>query len=59
VLSLSEADAAREGFHAFELVSTVAGLPLYAACGYEVIERLDVPTSKGVTVPCARMTKRV
>jgi GNAT superfamily N-acetyltransferase len=59
VLSLCEADAAREGFQAFELVSTVAGLPLYSSCGYEVIEAIDVPTSKGVTVPCAKMTKRL
>jgi GNAT superfamily N-acetyltransferase len=59
VLSLCEANAAREGFQAFELVSTVAGLPLYAASGYEVIERLDVPTSKGVTIPCARMAKKL
>jgi GNAT superfamily N-acetyltransferase len=59
VLSQCEADAAREGFQAFELVSTVAGLPLYSACGYEVIEAIDVPTSKGVTVPCAHMFKRL
>jgi GNAT superfamily N-acetyltransferase len=59
VLSLCEADAAREGFQSFELVSTVAGLPLYSACGYEVLEAVDVPTSKGVTVPCAHMFKRL
>jgi len=57
VLSLCEAAALREGFRVFELVATVAGEPLYLACGYSVIERIEVPTSKGVTVPCARMTK--
>jgi GNAT superfamily N-acetyltransferase len=57
VLSLCEAAARAEGFGSLELVATVAGEPLYLACGFSVIERIDVPTSKGVTVPCARMTK--
>jgi GNAT superfamily N-acetyltransferase len=59
VLSLCEAAAAREGFTEVELVATVAGEPLYSACGYIVLERIDVPTSRGVTVPCARMAKRL
>jgi GNAT superfamily N-acetyltransferase len=59
VLSLCEAAAAGEGFTDVELVATVAGEPLYAACGYAVVERIDVPTSRGVSVPCARMAKTV
>src|SRR5688572_20811141 len=59
VLSLCEAAAAREGFRSLELVATVAGEPLYTACGFSIRERIEVPTSKGVTVPCARMTKRI
>jgi GNAT superfamily N-acetyltransferase len=59
VLSLCEAAAAREGFRSLELVATVAGEPLYAAYGFAVVERLEVPTSTGVTVPCARMSKQV
>lgn len=59
VLSLCEAAAAREGFRALELVATVAGEPLYLACGFTITERIDVPTSKAVTVPCARMAKRI
>ena len=51
VLSLCEAAAAREGFRSLELVVTVAGEPLYLACGYVLVERIDVPMSKGVTVP--------
>jgi GNAT superfamily N-acetyltransferase len=57
VLSLCEAAAAREGFCSLELVATVAGEPLYLACGFSMIERIEVPTSKSVTVPCARMRK--
>jgi GNAT superfamily N-acetyltransferase len=59
VLSLCEAAAAREGFRALELVATVAGEPLYTACGFSVVERLEVATSTAVTVPLARMTKRL
>jgi GNAT superfamily N-acetyltransferase len=57
VLSLCEAAAVREQFESLELVATVAGEPLYAASGFAVVERIDVPTSRGVTVPCARMRK--
>jgi GNAT superfamily N-acetyltransferase len=59
VLSLCEAAAAREGFRSLELVATVAGEPLYLACGFSVTERIDVSTSKGVTVPLARMAKQI
>ena len=59
VLSLCEAAAAREGFRSLELVATVAGEPLYLACGFSILERIDVPTSKAVTVPCARMAKPI
>jgi GNAT superfamily N-acetyltransferase len=59
VLSLCEAAARAEEFRALELVATVAGEPLYAACGFTVTERLDVPTSTGLIVPCARMRKEL
>ena len=59
ILGLCEAAATREGFRSLELAATVAGEPLYRACGYLQIERIDVPTSLGVTVPIARMTKQI
>ena len=59
ILSLCEAAAAREGFRSLELMATVAGEPLYAACGFSVVERVAVPTSRGTPVPCARMRKAV
>jgi GNAT superfamily N-acetyltransferase len=59
VLSLCEAAAAREGFRSLELVATVAGEPLYRACGFSIVERIEVSSSKAVTVPFARMTKRI
>lgn len=59
ILSLCEVAAAREGFRSIELAATVAGEPLYLACGFSVIERIEVPTSKAVTIPITRMTKRI
>ena len=59
VLSLSEAEAFTEGFHSLELTATVAGEPLYASYGFSVIERIEVPTSTGINVPCARMTRKI
>jgi SAM-dependent methyltransferase/GNAT superfamily N-acetyltransferase len=59
VLSLCEAAARQEGFRSFEMMATAPGEPLYAAAGYSVIERVDIPTSTGVSVPCARMEKRL
>lgn len=59
VLTHCEAEALKEGFHSLELTATVAGEPLYAAYGFAVVERIEVPTSKGISVPCARMTKKL
>ena len=59
ILSLVEAAAAREGFRALELVATVAGEPLYSACGFSVVERIDLPTSKAGPIPGARMAKQI
>lgn len=59
VLSLCESEASKEGFSSLELTATVAGEPLYSAYGFAVEERIEVPTSKGIGVPCARMTKKL
>jgi GNAT superfamily N-acetyltransferase len=59
VLSLCEGAAARAGFSRVELGATMGGLPLYRACGYEEIERIEAPTPNGVAVPIVRMGKRL
>jgi GNAT superfamily N-acetyltransferase len=56
ILSLCESAAAAEGFSRMELGGTLSGEPLYAACGYTVIERLD-DASGGTPVPLVRMGK--
>jgi hypothetical protein len=42
-----------------ELAATLAGEPLYRACGYAYIERIEVDTRSGVGVPLIRMGKRI
>jgi GNAT superfamily N-acetyltransferase len=57
ILDLCEAAARAEGFMRAELGATAGGEPLYRACGYQEIERMEVPTPGGVTVPITRMGK--
>jgi GNAT superfamily N-acetyltransferase len=57
ILEACEAAAAGEGFARCELAGTMAGEPLYRACGYHEIERFSAPTSSGVEVPLVRMGK--
>jgi GNAT superfamily N-acetyltransferase len=58
VLSLCEAAAAAEGFARLELMSTLAGEPLYTAYGFRPVERLEDATG-GAAVPLVRMEKAV
>jgi GNAT superfamily N-acetyltransferase len=53
-----EAAAAAEGFTRLELMSTLAGEPLYTAYGFRPLERLTDATG-GVPVPIVRMEKPV
>jgi GNAT superfamily N-acetyltransferase len=59
ILELCEAAARKEGFKRTELGATAGGEPLYRACGYHEIERMEVPTPNGVTVPITRMRKEL
>jgi GNAT superfamily N-acetyltransferase len=56
ILSLCEDAARREGFTRAELVATMAGAPLYRACGYDVVAAFSDDRG-GVSVPLVRMTK--
>ncbi len=57
ILGLCEDAAAAHGFARVELAATLAGVPLYRACGYSVIERMESDTPQGVRVPLLRMGK--
>jgi GNAT superfamily N-acetyltransferase len=45
------------GFFNADLVATLAGEPLYAAFGYSVIERYEIPMTNSLTLPVVRMSK--
>jgi GNAT superfamily N-acetyltransferase len=56
IISLCEEAAKAEGFTKMELVATLAGEPLYRACGYEPYE--NIVDDRGSTgVPLLRMKK--
>jgi GNAT superfamily N-acetyltransferase len=59
ILAACEAAAAAEGFVACELAATLAGEPLYRACGYQPLEHFKAATPMGVDVPLIRMGKRL
>ncbi|HEX5242602.1 MAG TPA: GNAT family N-acetyltransferase [Tepidisphaeraceae bacterium] len=45
------------GFRSVEIVATLPGEPLYAAFGYSVIERQEIPLTAGLSLPVVRMSK--
>ena len=57
LLSVSEFAAREAGFTQLELMATLTGEPLYAACGYEVVERVTVTLPDNTPFPAARMVK--
>lgn len=59
ILDACEAAVRSEGFKRVELAATLAGEPLYRACGYQPIEHFTSRTSNGVEVPLIRMGKPV
>jgi GNAT superfamily N-acetyltransferase len=56
ILGQCEAAARSEGFGRVELMATMAGEPLYRACGYEPVEQLE-DARGGAAVPLLRMRK--
>ncbi len=56
ILAQCEEAARAEGFTRAELVATMAGMPLYLACGYQPVERFTDDRG-GAPVPLARMVK--
>jgi GNAT superfamily N-acetyltransferase len=56
ILTLCEGAARAEGFRRVELMATLAGEPLYRACGYTAVEWVEDDRG-GVAVPVVRMQK--
>ena len=58
ILSLCEDAARAEGFSRVELMATLAGEPLYRACGYAPVEAVS-DNRGGAPVPLLRMLKQL
>jgi GNAT superfamily N-acetyltransferase len=59
ILGLCEAAAKAEGFSRVELAATLAGEPLYRACGYVPLEHFRSDTPQGLRIPLIRMGKNI
>jgi GNAT superfamily N-acetyltransferase len=59
VISLCEEAAMRAGFSRATMMATMAGVPLYRACGYVEAESAVTVTVDGIRVPLVRMEKRL
>jgi GNAT superfamily N-acetyltransferase len=57
IMALCENAARKAGFARTEMMATMAGVPLYEACGYTLIEPYTAGPIEGVTVPMQRMGK--
>lgn len=57
ILLACESALTAAGFRHVVMVATLAGEPLYAACGYSMEERYEVPLANGLTLPVVRMAK--
>lgn len=57
VLQLCERAAMAAGFSRATMMATMAGVPLYSACGYVPVEETHEASIDGVTVPLVRMEK--
>ena len=57
VISLCEQAALTAGFRSTTMMATMAGVPLYEACGYVRIEPVLSAPIEGVRVPLVRMEK--
>ena len=59
LLRVAEEAAAAEGFHRFEMASTLTGIQFYCQSGYRPVERIRVPVANGQAIEVVRMRRRV
>ena len=59
IVDRAEAEAREAGFTSCELMATLPGVPLYAACGYEPVEPTEIELPDGVRLECVRMVRCV
>jgi GNAT superfamily N-acetyltransferase len=57
ILNACETAIVSAHFMKADLVATLAGEPLYAAFGYTVVERYEIPMENALTLPVVKMSK--
>jgi GNAT superfamily N-acetyltransferase len=57
IVDRAEAEAREAGFTTCELMATLPGVPLYAACGYEPVEKTTIELPDGARLECVRMAR--
>jgi len=55
----AETEARACGFQALELMSTLPGIKLYRACGYEEEDRVELEVGDGLTIGLLPMRKEL
>ena len=59
VIRLCEEAAMRAGFRSATMMATIAGVPLYRACGYVEAEPIVTVSVGGIGVPLVRMERQL
>jgi GNAT superfamily N-acetyltransferase len=59
ILDVCEAEAKAAGFQSLELMSTLPGIKLYRACGYEGSDRVELNVGEGLTLRLVPMRKHL
>lgn len=59
ILDACESEARAAGFQALELMSTLPGIKLYRACGYEGEDRVELDVGEGLTIGLVPMRKEL
>ncbi len=59
ILAACESEAKSFGFQSLELMSTLPGIKLYRACGYEGEDRVELEVGRGVTIGLVPMRKNL
>src|SRR5258706_181138 len=57
ILEACETEAKAAGFQSLELMSTLPGIKLYRACGYEGDRGLELPVGESITIELLPMRK--
>lgn len=59
IMNACQAAARQAGFTRLELLATLTGTPLYATCGFQMVEPVGINLPDGVILPTTKMIKQL